>query len=147
MAINTSKVIIGGLAAGVVMNVSGFVLQGLLLGKRMEAEMLAAAPSLQGRGMEASTLIARVATQFAVGILLVWLYAAMRPRFGPGMRTATYAAFVVWLCGFLFYLDWLYLGMMTPMTYAIVSLAMVVTLLAAAAVGGMLYKESGGSVA
>ena len=145
MAINTSKVLIGGLAAGVVMNVSGFVVQGMLLGKRMEAEMIAVAPSLQGKGMEPSTMIARVLTQFIVGILLVWLYAAMRPRFGPGMKTASYAALVVWLCGFLFYLDWLYLDMMTPVTYAVVSVAMLITLLVAAAVGGWLYQEEGGT--
>lgn len=145
MAINVSKVLIGGLAAGVVMNVSGFVVQGMLLGKRMEAEMLAVAPSLQGKGMEPSTMVARVLTQFVVGILLVWLYAAMRPRFGPGMKTASYAAFVVWLCGFLFYLDWLYLGLMSPGMYAIVSVVMVITLLIAAGVGGWLYKEEGGT--
>jgi hypothetical protein len=141
MAINTSKVIVGGLAAGVVMNVSGFLIQGMLLGERMMAEMVAVAPTLQGRGESSGVIAARVATQFVVGILLVWLYAAMRPRFGPGMKTAALAAFVIWLCGFLFYLDWLYLGMMTATTYAIVSVAMIITLLIAAWIGGMLYKE------
>lgn len=143
MAINASKVVIGGLAAGIVMNVGGFVGQGLLLGRRMEAEMLAAAPSLQGRGMSAGVMTARVISSFVVGLLLVWLYAAMRPRFGPGMKTAALAAFVVWLCGFLFYLDWLYLDMMSPGLYALTSLVMIVVLLVAAAVGGMIYKEEG----
>ena len=143
MGINVSRVLIGGLAAGVIMNVSGFVVQGMLLGKRMEAEMIAAAPSLQGKGMEPSTMVARVLTQFVVGILLVWLYAAMRPRFGPGMKTASYAALVVWLCGFLFYLDWLYLDLMSSGMYAIVSVVMLITLLIAAGVGGWLYKEEG----
>ena len=141
MAINTSKVVVGGLVAGVVMNVVGFVVQGLLLGKRMEAEMLAVAPSLAGRGMDTGSMVSRVGTQFVIGLLLVWLYAAMRPRFGPGMKTAAYAAAVIWLCGFVFYLDWLYLGMMLPVTYAIVSVVMFVTLLIAAAIGGMLYTE------
>lgn len=143
MAINTSKVIVGGLAAGVVMNVSGFLVQGMLLGERMMGEMIAAAPSLQGRGESGSVMAARIVTQFVVGILLVWLYAAMRPRFGPGMKTAALAAFVIWLCGFLFYLDWLYLGMMSVTMYAMVSVAMIVTLLIAAWVGGTLYKEEG----
>ncbi len=141
MAINTSKVIVGGLAAGLVMNVSGFLVQGMLLGPRMMQEMAAAAPSLQGKGESGGVIAARVATQFAVGLLLVWLYAAMRPRFGPGLKTAALAAFVIWLCGFQFYLDWLYLGMMSAGMYAMVSVAMIVTLLIAAAVGGALYKE------
>ena len=141
MAINTGKVVVGGLVAGVVMNVSGFLVQGMLLGKRMEDEMVAVAPTLQGRGMDAGSMTGRVLTQFVVGILLVWLYAAMRPRFGPGPKTAMYAALVIWLCGFLFYLDWLYLGMMSAGLYAMVSIAMAITLAIAAWVGAMLYKE------
>lgn len=143
MAINTSKVVAGGFVAGIVMNVGGYVGQGLLLGERMMSEMTATAPSLQGRGMGTGALTGRVLTQFAVGFLLVWLYAAMRPRFGPGMKTAALAAFVVWLCGFLFYLDWLYLGMMSPGLYALTSLVMIIVLLIAAGIGGMIYREEG----
>lgn len=143
MAINTSKVVVGGLAAGLVMNVGGFLVQGMLLGERMMADMVAAAPSLEGKGESGAIIAARVVTQFVIGILLVWLYAAMRPRFGPGMKTAALAAFVIWLCGFLFYMDWLYLGLMSAAMYAMVSVAMVVTLLVAAWVGGALYKEEG----
>lgn len=93
--------------------------------------------------MGTGALTGRVLTQFAVGFLLVWLYAAMRPRFGPGMKTAALAAFAVWLCGFLFYLDWLYLGMMSPGLYALTSLVMIITLLIAAGLGAMIYKEEG----
>jgi hypothetical protein len=143
MAINTGRVVAGGLVAGIVMNVSGFLVQGMLLGKRMEDEMVAVAPTLKGKGMDAGSMTGRVLTQFAVGILLVWLYAAMRPRFGAGPKTAMYAAFVIWLCGFLFYLDWLYLGLMSTGLYAIVSIAMAITLAVAAWVGGMIYKEEG----
>jgi hypothetical protein len=141
MAINTGRVVVGGLVAGVVMNVSGFLVQGMMLGKRMEAEMAAVAPTLQGKGMDAGSMAGRVITQFVVGLLLVWLYAAMRPRFGAGPKTAMYAALVIWLCGFLFYLDWLYLGLMSAGMYAIVSIAMLITLAVAAWVGGMLYRE------
>ena len=143
MGINTSRVLAGGLVAGLVMNVSGFLVQGMLLGKRMEDEMVAVAPTLQGRGMDAGSMTGRVLTQFVVGLLLVWLYAAMRPRFGAGPKTAMLAAFVIWLCGFLFYLDWLYLGLMSGGLYAIVSIAMFVTLAIAAWIGGMIYKEEG----
>ena len=143
MAINTSKVVVGGIVAGLVMNVSGFVVQGMLLGKRMETEMLAVAPTLQGKGMSGGVMAGRVLTQFAVGILLAWLYAAMRPRFGPGMKTAVMAAIPVWLCGFLFYLDWAYMEMMSTSTYAITSIVMAITLVIAAAIAGAMYKEEG----
>lgn len=141
MAINTSKVVVGGLVAGVVNNALGFVIQGMLLGKRMMDEMIAAAPSLQGKGEDTMTMVCRVLTGFAIGILIVWLYAAMRPRFGPGPKTAFLAGFVVWLCGFIFYMDWLYMGMMSTGLYAMVSVAMLVSCSITAMAGAALYKE------
>ena len=143
MAINTSKVVVGGLAAGVVVNVVGFLGFGLLLGARFAAESVAVAPALAGRGMSGSAIATNVIRSFVIGILLVWLYSAMRPRFGPGMRTAVYAGLVVWLCVLLFGLDWLLIGMRTPATYAMGSAIALVQLIAAAGVGGMIYKEEG----
>lgn len=142
MAIDTSKVVVGGVVAGLVANVVGFVGFGMLLAPRMEAEAAAVAPALQGRGMEGTAIATQVIATFILGFLLVWLYAAMRARFGPGPRTAVYAALVVWLCGFLFHLDWLLVGMMTPATYAMASIAALVQVVAAAMAGSMLYKES-----
>jgi hypothetical protein len=141
MAINTSKVVSAGMAAGVVNNIIGFVGFGLLLGPRMQAEAVAVAPALEGRGMGGAAIATNVVSQFVIGLLLVWLYAAMRPRFGPGMKTATLAALVVWLCGLLFHVDWLLVGMMSPASYVMASAMAIVQVVAAAAVGGMLYRE------
>ena len=113
----------------------------------MEAEMVAAAPTLQGKGMGGGAIAAQVITQFIVGILIVWLYAAMRPRFGPGMGTAAKAGLVVWFCGLLFYQDWLHMGLMSVGSYAIISVLQIIALLAAAWVGGTLYKEEGAAMA
>jgi hypothetical protein len=141
MAINTGKVVVGGLAAGVVANVVGYLLFGLWLGPRFEAEIVAAAPSLAGKGATGSAMVMTIVSSFVVGFLLVWLYAAMRPRFGPGMKTATYAALAVWICGFIFHLDLWILGLTTPATYMMASVAALVQIIAAAGVGAMLYKE------
>jgi len=141
MAINTSKVVVGGLAAGVMGNIVGYVGFGMLLGPRFEAEAVAVAPTLAGRGMTTGAVVTNIVVSFVIGLLLVWLYAAMRPRFGPGSRTAIFAAMVVWLCGFLFHMDMLILGMVSQQTYALASLVALVQLIASAWVGGMLYKE------
>jgi hypothetical protein len=141
MAMNISKVVTGGLVAGVVANIVGFVAFGMLLGSRMEAEAVAVAPALAGRGASGAAIATNVISGFVVGILLVWLYAAMRPRFGPGPTTAIYAALVVWICGFLFHLDWVLVGMMTPTTNALASLAALVQVVAAALVGARIYSE------
>ena len=100
MAMNSSKVVVGGLVAGVVATIIGFVGFGMFLGPRFDAEAAAVARAIQGRGMSGAAIATNVIFQILTGVLLVWLYAAMRPRFGPGMKTALYAALVVWICGF-----------------------------------------------
>jgi len=37
-----------------------------------------------------------VGATFLIGFVAVWLYAAIRPRFGPGPKTAVYAGLAVW---------------------------------------------------
>jgi hypothetical protein len=114
---------------------------GMLLGPRFEAEAVAVAPALQGRGDSGAAIATNVIMSFVLGILLVWLYAAIRPRFGPGPKTAMYAALVIWICGFVFHMDWLLLGMMSPTTYALAAATAAIQVTAAAWVGGMIYKE------
>ena len=41
-------------------------------------------------------LVAAVGLTFVLGIVMVWLYALIRPRMGPGPKTAIVAALVVW---------------------------------------------------
>ena len=52
----------------------------------------------------AGVMIAYVVFNFLLGIALVWLYAAVRPRFGPGPKTAVItglaAWFLLWFLGF-----------------------------------------------
>lgn len=143
MGINTQKVVVGGIAAGIVMNVVGFLTHGVMLGARMNAEMDAVVPGLSTRMVNATTMTVNVVTQLAIGLVLVWLYAAIRPRFGPGFATAARAAIVIWVCGLFFYSGWYLTGMTTASTYLLASIAALVNLLAGAYVGGMLYKEEG----
>jgi hypothetical protein len=92
--INASRVILGGLVAGLVWNIGEFVLNEPILGE----EWGAAFEALGLPPQESATTIAMfVAVTFMLGIVAVWLYAAMRPRFGPGAKTALIAGFVLWL--------------------------------------------------
>ena len=141
MAINTSKVVVGGLVAGIVSNVLGYLAFGMLLGPRMQAEAVAVAPALEGRAMSGAAIAKEVISGFVIGFLLVWLYAATRPRFGPGAKTALLAALVVWICGFVFHLDWVLVGMMSPATNAAASAAAAVQVVAAALAGARIYTE------
>jgi hypothetical protein len=100
--VNWIRVLIGGLAAGLVMLVSQIVLHTVVLsedGKELIADWAT-------RGLDASAAlepsIPFTAALFLVGFVAVWVYAAIRPRFGPGVRTACYAGLVVWAVSHLF---------------------------------------------
>ena len=146
MAVNVWKVVIGGLAAGVVANIVGYVAYGVLLAPRMQSEAAALAPQLQGRGMSGGAIATNVISTFVIGVLLVLLYAAIRPRFGPGPMTAMWAALVIWVCAFVYHLDWLTFGLMSTATYAMAVVAGLVQLLVAALVGAMIYTEDAATV-
>ena len=143
MSINRSKVLLAGLVAGLVGNVIGFVGFGLLLGPRLMAEAVAVAPALEGRAGGGLGIAFNVVSQFVIGVLIVWLYAAMQPRFGATMRTAAYAGLVVWVCGLVFHADWLVIGMMSPLSFALASALALVQVLAVASVGAKVYGQAG----
>jgi len=141
MAINTGKVLIGGIAAGVVMNVVDFVSNKFILGARMMAESEAFKPGMSASMMTTSVMVSYVVMDLALGILLVWTYAAIRPRFGPGLKTAVYAAVLFWLLAGIFLSGYLHMGMMSTglwWTFAFVGL---VNFLLSAWVGARLYSE------
>ena len=50
-----------------------------------------------GAGQMASGVI----VMFLFGIALIWIYAAIRPRFGPGPKTAVIAGLTVWAVAWL----------------------------------------------
>ena len=51
-----------------------------------------------------------VAGSFALGVLAVWTYAAIRPRFGAGPKTAVCAGFAVWVMSYFYAGVYVYAG-------------------------------------
>jgi hypothetical protein len=89
---NFGRVVIGGLVAGVVLNISEFILNMIVLGPDMAAAL--AKLNLPPVGGQAIGVF--VAIAFALGIATIWLYAAIRPRYNPGPKTALCAGAAVW---------------------------------------------------
>jgi hypothetical protein len=81
--INWPRVVLGGLVAALVMNVSQAIMTQPVLGTQMAAELTK--HNLPPMGGGAMTFY--IVMDFVVGILTVWLYAAIRPRYGPGPST------------------------------------------------------------
>lgn len=94
--INMGRVIVGGLLAGLLVNISEFVLNTFVIGQDMEAAMKA----MNRPPMDNSMIVWFVVLGFLLGIATVWLYASIRPRFGPGVTTAGYAALAVWFLAY-----------------------------------------------
>jgi hypothetical protein len=92
--INVVRVVLGGLLAGLVLNVGEFVLNEVLFVDKMEEIIRRLNTPRPG----AKFITVAVLLTFLLGIVIVWLYAMIRSRFGPGPKTAVIAGFVVWLC-------------------------------------------------
>jgi hypothetical protein len=140
MPINLKRVLLGGLAAGVVLNIIDFVVFTFILGDRMKADANAFVPGL-GDAMMGGSPVPNMLMNLIIGFLLVWTYAAIRPRFGPGANTAIYSAVLFWILGGIFNSGYLVMGMMSKglwWTYAAVYL---VTLIISSIVGASVYKE------
>jgi len=139
--INTGKVIAGGLVAGVVLNVLDFLNNYLIVGTDFTAN--ATRLGLDPAVAESPAGIATwVVIDFLMGILIVWAYAAIRPRFGPGPKTAIFAGLVPWF-GITLVIFGLSQGGLIPtalwMKMAVITL--VITSLGAVA-GARMYQEA-----
>jgi hypothetical protein len=137
--INMGRVILGGLVAGIVIDAFEGVLNGVVLENQWIAYM-----SSIGKppAFSASQLIWVNVIGLAYGILTVRLYAAIRPRFGPGPRTALRAGIAIWLIGYLLpNMTYVVVGL-APQNLTIIALAVeIVEVLLAALAGAALYKE------
>jgi hypothetical protein len=137
---NYGRVILGGLVAGLVLNVGEFVLNGVLLSKQM-ADWFAA----HNLPTDAGPMFLAVATllTFAMGITIVWLYALIRPRSGPGPKTAACAGLFMWF-GVYVYMG-IIMGMLLVQPASIIAIGTVYGLaeyVIAAIAGAWLYKEA-----
>ena len=140
--INMKKVVIGGLIAGVVLNVIDLVLFGVVLKTQMAAAMQALGkPPITDAQMPWFVVL-----DFVAGVSLVWLYAAMRPRFGAGPATAAKAGVAGW-----FFAGLLPTLFMWPMQLMPQNLTIIMTVVAlvqwplAAVIGAKFYLEGAGA--
>jgi hypothetical protein len=137
--INFGRVLLGGLVAGLVLNIGEYLLNEVVFVKQME-EMVSRM-NLTRPG--ASFIAVAVVLTFILGIVIVWIYAMIRPRFGPGPKTAIIAAFVAWFCVYVYtgILNGAFLGI--PSTFLVMAMLWgVIEYILAAVAGAWLYKES-----
>jgi FtsH-binding integral membrane protein len=140
MAMNIKKVVGGGILAGVVIIVVDFVTN-YALGARMKAEADAFKPGMSDQMMQSSVIASSIVMDLVLGIALVFTYAAIRPRFGPGPRTAVYTALLFWLLGLIFNSGYRQMGMMSSGLWWTFAVIWLVSFLIASQAGAAIYSE------
>ena len=136
--INVARVILGGLVAGLVLNVIDFVMYGMVL----KADFDNALHALGRPPVNNNMIMIFVGLDFLFGIWMVWLYAAIRPRFGAGPKTAVIAGVALWFFVFLLHaVGEAPLGLFPMRLYTIGVIVGLVQYAVAGAVGAYVYKE------
>lgn len=139
--INAGRVIGGGLVAGLVMNVVDGVTNGAILGARWEQETKRLGIDMSA-GAQSQSLTGWVVLDFLCGITLVWLYASIRPRYGPGPKTAVIAGLTVWFIIHMAFAAWWFTGIYSLGVVASTTIGGLVAAVLGAFAGCALYKES-----
>jgi hypothetical protein len=92
--LNVRRVLLGGIVAGLIINIGEIVLNDIILGPHIEADMKRMGITPPGAGFA----VLAVALTFIFGIVAILIYAMMRARLGPGPKTALLTALVLWFC-------------------------------------------------
>jgi uncharacterized membrane-anchored protein len=138
--INIGRAIIGGLVAGIVTDILGYLVDGVLLAHQWADGMKA----LGHGGFASNQWIWFNLLGLVGGIALIWMYAAIRPRFGAGVKTALWAGLAFWVVGVLLpNVSFMCVGGLFPQRLTVLTtLGGVVEIVVGAIAGAALYKES-----
>jgi|HubBroStandDraft_4_1064222.scaffolds.fasta_scaffold355044_2 hypothetical protein len=137
--INLGRVVLGGIVAGIVINIFEGVLNGVVLANQWATVMTGLGKS---GTMSIKQIVAFNVWGLVTGILMVWLYASMRPRLGAGPKTAICAGLMIWATAYV-------LGSAAPVFLHLFPVGLVMTGLAvglvetmvAGVAGAYFYKE------
>ena len=139
-SINYGRVILGGLVGGVVANIGDFIVNNMI----MADDMVRMAQRLNlNQSVMASPAVGMtwVIVDFVYVTLIVWTYAAIRPRFGPGPGTAIRAGLVLWAAVCAVLLGFQSMGIFTPDSFFKSALLSLATTLLASLAGAWRYRE------
>lgn len=136
---NYGRILLGGLLAGLVLNIGEFLLNDFVMGNQMKDFM--ARHNFADPGP--NFMVAAVGLTFVMGIAIVLGYAMIRTRLGPGVKTAIIAGLFAWFAVYV------YNGIIHSILFGIPMGTMVMVLVwglvqysVAAVAGAWLYKEA-----
>ena len=141
MPMNTAKVVTGGLLAGLVFNIGDFVINTFIVAE--ENRQLMTRLGLNPAALESfSGVLPFIVVDFLFGILVVWTYAAIRPRFGPGVQTAVRAGLIPLIAVTLVMAAFTSVGMFPTGMFLKNTVGSIVNVLVGSIAGAWAYTES-----
>jgi hypothetical protein len=138
--INVGRLIVGGIVAGIAIDLLDYLVDGVWLAPRWTHDM-----ALLGKtGFTPVQIIWLNVLGLLTGIAAIWLYAAIRPRFGAGVKTAILAGFAVWFIGvFLPNVGFMYVpGLFSKHLTLYTTLGGIVEVVFGTIAGASVYRES-----
>jgi hypothetical protein len=136
--INLARVLIGGIIAGIVANAGDYLVNQVILVE--DGTQLAQRLNLD-QAQVAASATTWIVVDLIYGILLVFAYAAMRPRFGPGPGTAVISALTLYLSITVVLVGFMSMGMFVQDAFLRSAGLQLVITLAASLSGAAVYKE------
>jgi hypothetical protein len=136
--INFGRWLAGGIVAGLIIWLIEGIASLAYMGD-MEAALEAHNLSME---MSAPVWLLTVVVSLIAGLTLIFLYAAARPRFGPGPKTAIIVAVALWFGSYLLSLiGFQMIGLYPTTMLTLWGLIGLIELIVAALVGGRIYRE------
>jgi len=91
--INVGRLILGGIVAVIVGDILDIPVDGLWLGNTWNNQLAA----LLKPALSTNQIIWFDVMGIVVGLVAIWIYVGIRPRFGAGVKTAIYAGLAAWI--------------------------------------------------
>ncbi len=138
--INVGRLILGGIVAGIGIDIVDYFVDGVWLAPRWADAMAVLGHS----NFTSIQVILFNVIGLLTGIAAIWLYAAIRPRFGAGVKTAIIAGLAVWILGMLLpNVALMHVTHLFPNSLTIdTTLGGIVELVFGTVVGASVYRES-----
>ena len=138
--INYSRVALGGLVGGIVANAGDFVINGVIMADHMR--QMAQRLNLNWSVVSSpSVAMTWMVVDFIYATLIVWTYAAVRPRLGPGPKTAVTAGLVIFAAVTAILFGFQQMGFFTPDAFAKSTALSAVNAILTSLAGAWMYRE------
>ncbi len=132
--INWSRVLFCGLVAGFIWIIVGGIVTALL------GREFAALPNNRLGTPTAGFVLFNIVLDLLEGVSILWLYAAIRPLYGPGAKTAIIAAFAWWFIVSLGDATWCSFGFFPARTVIPLMIGTLPALILATIAGARFYR-------